>query len=69
MIAKQTRAPGGADPIGGVKLVARRGCFAARPSGRENTYTIYAESFVYPGHLDTIPAEARAIVDHALVAE
>ena len=46
--------------------MARRGWFAARPSGTENIYKIYAESFVDQAHLDTIVAEARAIVDRAM---
>jgi phosphoglucomutase len=64
--ARLTRAPGNGAPIGGLKVVARRGWFAARPSGTENIYKIYAESFVDQAHLDTIVAEARAIVDRAL---
>ena len=66
IIAKLTRAPGNGAPIGGLKVVARRGWFAARPSGTENIYKIYAESFVDQAHLDTIVAEARAIVDRAM---
>ena len=50
----------------GLKLVARRGWFAARPSGTENIYKICAESFVDQAHLNAIVAEARATVDHAL---
>ena len=46
--------------------MARGGWFAARPSGTENIYKIYAESFVDQAHLDTIVAEARAIVDRAM---
>ena len=46
--------------------MARGGWFAARPSGTENIYKIYAESFVGQAHLDTIVAEARAIVDRAM---
>ena len=68
--AKLTRAPGNDAPIGGLKVVARRGWFAARPSGTENIYKIYAESFVDQAHLDAIVAEARAIVDtrHGIAA-
>ncbi len=66
IIAKLTRAPGNGAPIGGLKVVARRGWFAARPSGTENIYKIYAESFVDQSHLDAIVAEARAIVDSAM---
>jgi phosphoglucomutase len=66
IIAKLTRAPGNGAPIGGLKVVARRGWFAARPSGTENIYKIYAESFVNESHLDAIVAEARVIVDSAM---
>ena len=66
IVATLTRAPGNGAPIGGLKVVARRGWFAARPSGTENIYKIYAESFVDQAHLDTIVAEARAIVDRAM---
>jgi phosphoglucomutase len=66
IIAKLTRAPGNGAPIGGLKVVTRRGWFAARPSGTENIYKIYAESFVDQSHLDAILAEARAIVDSAM---
>jgi phosphoglucomutase len=66
IIAKLTRAPGKDAPIGGLKVVARRGWFAARPSGTENLYKIYAESVVDQSHLDTLVAEARAIVDSAM---
>jgi phosphoglucomutase len=66
IIASLVRAPGNGAPIGGLKVVARRGWFAARPSGTENIYKIYAESFVDQAHLDTIVAEARAIVDRAM---
>ena len=64
--ARLTRAPGNRAPIGGLKVVARRGWFAARPSGTENIYKIYAESFVDQAHLDIVVAEARAIVDRAM---
>ena len=66
IIAKLTRAPGNGAPIGGLKVVARRGWFAARPSGTENIYKIYAESFVDQAHLDAIVAEARAMIDTTL---
>jgi phosphoglucomutase len=68
IIATLTRAPGNDAPIGGLKVVTHRGWFAARPSGTENIYKIYAESFVDPAHLDTLVAEARAIVDRAMDA-
>ncbi len=64
--AKLTRAPGNDAPIGGLKVVTRRGWFAARPSGTENIYKIYAESMVDASHLDAIVAEARTIVDSAM---
>jgi phosphoglucomutase len=64
--AKLTRAPGNNAPIGGLKVVAKRGWFAARPSGTENVYKIYAESFKSKQHLNSILAEAQMIVDKAL---
>jgi phosphoglucomutase len=64
--AKLTRAPGNDAPIGGLKVVTARGWFAARPSGTENLYKIYAESFVDRAHLDAIVREAQEIVDAAL---
>jgi phosphoglucomutase len=64
--AKLTRAPGNGAPIGGLKVVAPNGWFAARPSGTENIYKIYAESFHSAEHLDAILREAQAIVDAAL---
>lgn len=68
IIAKLTRAPGNDAPIGGLKIVAENGWFAARPSGTENIYKIYAESFKGQQHLATIQAEAQAIVSAALGA-
>jgi phosphoglucomutase len=64
--AKLTRAPGNDAPIGGLKVVAADGWFAARPSGTENIYKIYAESFRDRSHLDAILAEAQRIVNEAL---
>jgi phosphoglucomutase len=61
-----TRAPGNDAPIGGVKVVSKNGWFAARPSGTEDIYKIYAESFRDEGHLRTLLHEAQAIVDAAL---
>jgi phosphoglucomutase len=66
IVARLTRAPANDVPIGGLKVVTGRGWFAARPSGTENIYKIYAESFVDQPHLDAIVAEARAIVDRAM---
>ena len=68
IIAKLTRAPGNDAPIGGLKIVAENGWFAARPSGTENIYKIYAESFKGQEHLAAIQAEAQAIVSAALAA-
>jgi phosphoglucomutase len=66
--ARLTRAPGNSAPIGGLKVVAASGWFAARPSGTENIYKIYAESFKDEKHLEAIVAEAQHIVDNALQA-
>jgi phosphoglucomutase len=64
--AKLTAAPGNGAPIGGLKVTTESGWFAARPSGTEDVYKIYAESFSGPGHLARIQEEARAIVDEVL---
>jgi phosphoglucomutase len=64
--AKLTRAPGNGASIGGLKVVAANGWFAARPSGTENVYKIYAESFQGPDHLEAILAQAQEIVSRAL---
>ena len=61
-----SRAPGNEGAIGGVKVVAKSGWFAARPSGTENIYKIYAESFRGEDHLRAILREAQAIVDKAI---
>ena len=61
-----SRAPGNGAPIGGLKVIAENGWFAARPSGTENIYKIYAESFQSEQHLRRIEEEAQAIVDSAL---
>jgi phosphoglucomutase len=66
IIAKLTRAPGNDAPIGGLKVVTRNGWFAARPSGTENIYKVYAESFKDRAHLDAIIEEAQAIVSRAI---
>jgi phosphoglucomutase len=67
--AKLTRAPGNNAPIGGLKVVATSGWFAARPSGTENIYKIYAESFRDQQHLQAIVSEAQDIVNRALAAK
>jgi len=64
--AKLTRAPGNQASIGGLKVVAKNGWFAARPSGTENIYKIYAESFTSASHLSAIVSEAQEIVNNAL---
>ena len=68
IVAKLTRAPGNGAPIEGLKVVTRSGWFAARPSGTEAVYKIYAESFKDEAHLDTIVSEAQAMVDAALAS-
>jgi phosphoglucomutase len=65
IIAKLTRAPGNNAEIGGLKVVTENGWFAARPSGTEEIYKLYAESFRGKEHLQRIQAEAQAIVDEA----
>jgi phosphoglucomutase len=64
--AKLTKAPGNDAPIGGLKVVAESGWFAARPSGTENIYKIYAESFKSQTHLNAILSEAEEMVNNAL---
>ena len=64
--AKLTKAPGNDAPIGGLKVVAENGWFAARPSGTENIYKIYAESFKSQTHLNAILSEAQQMVNNAL---
>jgi phosphoglucomutase len=66
IIERLTHAPGNGESIGGLKVLSKRGWFAARPSGTENIYKIYAESFRDPAHLDAIVKEAQEIIDHAL---
>jgi phosphoglucomutase len=66
IIAKLTRAPADNAPIGGLKVMAGSGWFAARPSGTENIYKIYAESFKDQSHLNAIVSEAEEIVNNAL---
>ena len=64
--AKLIKAPGNGAPIGGLKVVAKSGWFAARPSGTENIYKIYAESFKSQTHLNAILSEAQEMVNNAL---
>lgn len=63
ILARLTHAPGNGAPIGGLKVVSESGWFAARPSGTENIYKIYAESFRDQKHLEAILTQAREIVD------
>jgi phosphoglucomutase len=65
---KLTRAPGNDAEIGGLKVITKNGWFAARPSGTEDIYKIYAESFLSEGHLQRIQEEAVAIVSAAFAA-
>jgi phosphoglucomutase len=60
--AKLTRAPGNNEPIGGIKMIAQNGWFAARPSGTEDVYKIYAESFRGKEHLRQIQHDAQAFI-------
>jgi phosphoglucomutase len=66
IVAKLTRAPANNAPFGGLKVIAANGWFAARPSGTEALYKIYAESFTSEAHLDRIIVEAQIIVRNAL---
>ena len=68
IIAKLTRAPGNDAPIGGLKVMTENGWFAARPSGTESIYKIYAESFLGNDHLQKVKEEAQAIVNNAFRA-
>ncbi|MGA9394011.1 MAG: phosphoglucomutase, alpha-D-glucose phosphate-specific, partial [Azonexus sp.] len=66
ILAKMTRAPGNDAPIGGLKVTTENGWFAARPSGTEDIYKLYAESFRSAEHLQEIVREAQGIVTAAL---
>jgi len=66
IVDKLTRAPGNRAPIGGLKVATESGWFAARPSGTENLYKIYAESFKSESHLEALVSEAKQIVNNAL---
>jgi len=63
-----SKAPGNDAPIGGIKVIAANGWFAARPSGTEDIYKIYAESFTSAEHLQRVLKEAQAVVDRAIAA-
>ena len=65
ILAKHTRAPGNNQPIGGLKVVTSNGWFAARPSGTEDIYKLYSESFEGPKHLQKIQKEAQVIIEAA----
>ena len=62
IVARLTTAPGNGEPLGGIKVVTESGWFAARPSGTEDVYKLYAESFRGPGHLALIQAEAQQLL-------
>ncbi|HSR86829.1 MAG TPA: phosphoglucomutase (alpha-D-glucose-1,6-bisphosphate-dependent) [Streptosporangiaceae bacterium] len=62
ILARLTAAPGNGEPLGGIKVVTESGWFAARPSGTEDVYKLYAESFRGPGHLARIQAEAQQLL-------
>jgi len=66
IVAKLTTAPGTSDPIGGLKVITENGWFAARPSGTESIYKLYAESFLGAEHLKRIQEEAQQILDGVL---
>jgi phosphoglucomutase len=67
--AKLTRAPGNDAPIGGLKVVSTSGWFAARPSGTENIYKLYAESLKSDEHLASIVKQAKEIVSRSLATK
>ncbi|MDR1999450.1 MAG: phosphoglucomutase, alpha-D-glucose phosphate-specific, partial [Frankiaceae bacterium] len=66
ILRRLTEAPGNGAPIGGLKVVTESAWFAARPSGTEDVYKIYAESFLGPEHLAAVQSEARSVVAAAL---
>ena len=73
IIAVENQAPGSGEPLGGLRVRAQNGWFAARPSGTEDIYKIYAESFLGPEHLERIQSEAEDLIselfDKAALAE
>ena len=66
MLDRLTTAPGNGEPLGGLKVITRSGWFAARPSGTEDVYKLYAESFRGVDHLARIQDEAQQILDTVL---
>ena len=66
IVAKLTTAPGNGAPLGGLKVVTKSGWFAARPSGTEDVYKIYAESFNGPEHLAEVQKTAREVVNQVI---
>ena len=66
VLDRLTRAPGNGEPLGGIKVITENGWFAARPSGTEDVYKLYAESFAGPGQLARIQEEAQQILDGVL---
>ena len=66
VVARQTTAPGNGEPLGGLKVITASGWFAARPSGTEDVYKLYAESFRGPGQLARIQEEAQQIIGAVL---
>jgi phosphoglucomutase len=66
ILSTLTEAPGNGEAIGGLKVQTENSWFAARPSGTENVYKIYAESFLGAGHLAQVQADAKALVDAVL---
>ena len=66
ILRRLTTAPGNGAAFGGLKIATASGWFAARPSGTENIYKIYAESFTGQPHLDALVAEAQRLVDGAI---
>ena len=68
IVAKLTTAPGNGASIGGLKVVTEQGWFAARPSGTEDVYKLYAESFRGKEHLKRIQDEAQALITKVLVS-
>ena len=66
MLGRLTTAPGNGEPLGGLKVITKSGWFAARPSGTEDVYKLYAESFRGADHLARIQEEAQQILDSVL---